>query len=165
MNILTAFGFDDLRLLNFIARKRKIFRSCWGCGWLFFLLLGRFFSRFGLCLSLGSWHLLTFLAFGGIRLSRLWLRFLRFRLFWTRVVRILWFSHNSNESFKLCRLWLPDCGSRRRFCAVLCVCGHLLKCVARAQANPSGDGCRDNSSPLADLSSYLARRGQGRLQS
>src|SRR5213080_2413209 len=92
MNVLAAFGFDDLWLVNLLARQRKIFRSCWSSSsWLFFLWLGRYFSRLGLCVSLGSCHVL---AFSGFLQSRLCLRFLYLRLFWTRVVRILWFSHN-----------------------------------------------------------------------
>src|SRR6516225_4023182 len=95
MNVLAAFGFDDLWLVNFLARQRKIFRSCWSSSsWLFFLWPGRFFRRLGLCVRLWSWRFLTFLAFGGFGLSRLWLRLLCFRFFWTRVVWILWFSHN-----------------------------------------------------------------------
>src|SRR6266480_1046510 len=101
MNVLAAFGFDDLWLVNLLARQRKIFRSCWSSSsWLFFLWLGRFFSRLGLCVSLcrrgflaflrlWSWRLLSFLRLWSWRLfvflrsrrSRRWLRLLSFRFF------------------------------------------------------------------------------------
>src|SRR2546429_8927122 len=63
MNVLAAFGFDDLWLVNLLARQRKIFRSCWSSSsWLFFLWLGRFFSRLGLCVSLCRRGLFAFLG-------------------------------------------------------------------------------------------------------
>src|SRR5881296_748061 len=101
MNVLAAFGFDDLWLVNFLGRQRKIFRSCWSSSsWLFFLWLGRFFSRLGLCVRLWSWRFLSFLrlwswglfvflrlwswrlfVFLRSRRSRRWFRLLQFRFF------------------------------------------------------------------------------------
>src|SRR2546430_16628529 len=45
MNILAAFGFNDLLLPDHVGRKRKVLRSGCGRGWLFALFPGRLFDR------------------------------------------------------------------------------------------------------------------------
>src|SRR5882724_2352907 len=46
---------------------------------------------------------------------------------------------------KLCLLLLPDCGSRRRFCAVLCACARLSMFADRGRASRDGDVGRGNN--------------------
>jgi hypothetical protein len=56
MNILAAFGFDDLLLADRVGRKGKVLGRCRDCGGfrrgLVFFLFGRFFSRLGFLFSL-----------------------------------------------------------------------------------------------------------------
>jgi hypothetical protein len=55
MNVLAAFSFDDLRLLDIVSRERKIFRSrcSRGCG--FFFLFRRLLGKFRRFFALRSW--------------------------------------------------------------------------------------------------------------
>src|SRR5437016_2689839 len=46
---------------------------------------------------------------------------------------------------KLCLLLLPDCGSRRQFCAVLCACARLSMFADRGRASRDGGVGRGNN--------------------
>src|SRR4029453_18514231 len=143
INVLAAFGFDDLRFLN-VSRKRKVLRSrCCGSSWLFLFFFGCFFSgvEWGISLCGCSRRL----AFAGIRWSRRRFGLARFGFFRVWTGWILWVSHNSNASFKLCRLWLPDCVPRLQSFVGLSWSRHLSKCAVHARVSPCDAGCRDKS--------------------
>src|SRR5215472_9222931 len=155
MNILAAFGFDDLRLVNLISREGKIFGGSCCRRWLFLLRLcrllcrGTFRSCFGFrrCLF-GSFAFRSYL-FGCFGFRRLlfggWLLFTSFawRSCIVRICRIRFFSHM--RRFRLCRLSRRDCELPLPFCEVLYVSEHLLKCVDRARATLCGDEYRDKN--------------------
>src|SRR6266550_3007049 len=97
MNILAAFGFNDLLLPDHVGRKRKVLRSGCGRGWLFALFPGRLFDRLNGGSSLGSCRFVSWIRgnrgrcvlFGGccyslaLGRSGYWCRLLGFRFFRT----------------------------------------------------------------------------------